>query len=77
MLGMIGTLIGFIVMVGSSVSDLQGVVTDATLKSMLTSLTTGFGTAVWTTLIGIIASVSIKFQLSNLETMAETMNMID
>lgn len=71
MVGMIGTLIGFIVMVGSSISDLGGVVNDDTLKTMLTSLTTGFGTAVWTTLIGLIASLSIKFQLNNLETMVD------
>jgi ABC-type Fe3+ transport system permease subunit len=71
LVGMIGTLIGFIFMVGSSITDLDGVVNDDTLKTMLTSLTTGFGTAVWTTLIGLIASLSIKFQLNNLETMVD------
>jgi len=55
----------------SAVTDLNGVVTDTALKAMLASLTTGFGTAVWTTLIGLVTSLSIKFQLNNLETSAD------
>lgn len=70
-LGMIGTLIGFILMVSSAIGDLSGVVNDETLKTMLTSLTSGIGTAVWTTLVGLIVSLSIKFQLVNLETVNE------
>ena len=66
--GFAGTLIGFIVMFsGSILSNLQGVVTGEDLKVMLVSLAIGIGTAVWTTLAGLIASSSIKFQLNNLE----------
>ena len=67
--GLIGTVVGFIVMMNSAMTDMDGVVTTANLKIMIASLNVGIGTAVWTTLAGLITSVSIKYQLNNYDIM--------
>lgn len=65
--GMMGTLVGFIVMVDSSVIGVGDDVTTNELKAMLGQLTAGLKTAVFTTLIGLVAMVSLKFQLNNID----------
>lgn len=65
MLGMIGTIIGFIytlvMTIGAGVGDMTQ------LQRVISELAKGIGTAGWTTLMGLIAALSIKAQMNNLE----------
>ena len=65
-LGMIGTVAGFILMLGSSFEGLD-VEDTASLKSTLTAMALGMSTALYTTLTGLIFSQFTKIQLVNLE----------
>lgn len=70
--GMVGTLVGFIVLVGGSIDVMGDDVTPQQLKLMLATLTSGIGTAVWTTLAGIVATICLTFQLNNLQILVNT-----
>jgi hypothetical protein len=65
MLGMIGTIIGFIytlvMTIGGGVGDVSQ------LQRVISELAKGIGTAGWTTLMGLVAALSIKAQMNNLE----------
>ena len=63
-LGMIGTLIGFIIMFGGAFS---GSISAENIKSIITAIASGVGTAIWTTLIGLSSGLIIKALLVNLE----------
>lgn len=64
--GMIGTVAGFLLMLGTTFSDIN--VTDtATLQRALSSMALGMSTALYTTLVGLISSLFFKSQLVNLE----------
>ena len=66
-LGMIGTVIGFILMLGSSFESLN--VSDTTsVKTALTDMALGMSTALYTTLVGLVCSQALKVQLVNVET---------
>jgi len=65
-LGMIGTVAGFILMLGSSFEGLD-VEDTASLKETLTDMAMGMSTALYTTLTGLIFSQFTKIQLVNLE----------
>ena len=65
-LGMIGTVAGFILMLGSSFEGLD-VEDTASIKSTLTAMALGMSTALYTTLTGLIFSQFTKIQLVNLE----------
>ncbi len=65
-LGMIGTVAGFILMLGSSFEGLD-VDDTASLKETLTDMAMGMSTALYTTLTGLIFSQFTKIQLVNLE----------
>ena len=66
-LGMIGTVIGFILMLGSSFESLN--VSDTTsVKTALTDMDLGMSTALYTTLVGLVCSQALKVQLVNVET---------
>ena len=65
-LGMIGTVAGFLLMLGSAFSGID-VADTATLQSALTSMATGMSTALYTTLVGLVCGLYIKSQLVNLE----------
>jgi len=66
-LGMIGTVAGFILMLGGSFENID--TSDAeTLKSALSDMARGMSTALYTTLSGLICSLLTKVQLVNLET---------
>lgn len=65
-LGMIGTVAGFILMLGSSFEGLD-VDDTASLKQTLTDMAMGMSTALYTTLTGLIFSQFTKIQLVNLE----------
>lgn len=66
-LGMIGTVVGFIMtmtnaFVGLNFEDIQ------TFTNVVTHVGTGIGTALWTTLIGLVFSLNLKLQLVASET---------
>ena len=65
-LGMVGTLIGFIVVLSSAFGSID-VANPAELKQVIASLATGMGTALVTTLVGLVHSIVLKVQLVQLE----------
>ena len=65
-IGMVGTVIGFLYMLGTSFENIN--VNDAaTLQDSLVSMAKGMSTALYTTLMGLITSLLIKVQLVNYE----------
>ena len=65
-IGMIGTVIGFILMLGNSFETLN--VTDTgSVKTALQDMALGMSTALYTTLVGLICSQTLKVQLVNAE----------
>lgn len=71
-LGMIGTVIGFIYMLGTSFGNLA-VANTANLKLALQSMGTGMATALYTTAAGLICSVLLKLQMHPLAQLIEEM----
>lgn len=65
-LGMIGTVIGFIVMLGSSFADIN-IQNAQSVKDALTDMALGMSTALYTTLTGLVTSQLLKVQLVNAE----------
>lgn len=65
-LGMIGTVAGFILMLGESFANID-TSNPETLKTALTAMALGMSTALYTTLVGLICSQILKVQLVNLE----------
>lgn len=68
-LGLLGTVIGFIVML-SSVSGLENLTIDD-VKSLMQQMTQGMGIAMSTTLIGLICSMLLSVQYLLLDRMAD------
>lgn len=66
-LGMIGTVAGFILMLGESFADID-TSNAASLKDALSAMALGMSTALYTTLVGLICSQLLKIQLINAET---------
>jgi len=66
-LGMIGTLIGFMLMLGTTMDsiDFNDVMT---IKKAVIDMAAGISVAIVTTLTGLVCSLLIKLQLVNLET---------
>lgn len=64
--GMMGTLLGFILMFQANVAHIDFTNVD-TAKSILAQLTKGTTTAVVTTFVGLLTSLLLKAQLINLE----------
>jgi len=65
-IGMIGTVIGFILMLGGSFESLN-VSDPSSVKTALTDMALGMSTALYTTLVGLICSQLLKVQLVNVE----------
>lgn len=65
-LGMIGTVIGFILMLGGSFESLN-VSDTSSVKTALTDMAIGMSTALYTTLVGMVCSQVLKVQLVNVE----------
>lgn len=65
-LGMLGTVSGFLIMLVSAFAEID-VNNTSTLQEAISSMAVGMGTALYTTLVGIVASLFIKSQLVNLE----------
>jgi hypothetical protein len=71
-LGMIGTVIGFIMMVDSTIGGMTGKdLSTEELRTMIVHLAKGMGTALWTTLFGLISSAALKTQMNNLESIGD------
>ena len=66
-LGMVGTVVGFILMLGGSFENIDTGDVD-TLKQALSDMARGMSTALYTTLSGLVCSLLTKVQLVNLET---------
>tara|TARA_R110002020_G_scaffold29767_11_gene94011 strand:- start:12806 stop:13207 length:402 start_codon:yes stop_codon:yes gene_type:complete len=65
-LGMIGTLTGFLLMLGAAFGNL--VISDpASIQLAISSMAIGMSTALYTTLVGLICSLLLKVQLVTLE----------
>ena len=69
-LGMIGTVIGFLLMLGTAFTNLD-ITNSVALQEALASMAVGMSTALYTTLIGLISSLVLKVQLVNLEVALE------
>jgi hypothetical protein len=65
-LGMVGTLLGFLIVLSSSFGSIDAADTEA-MKTVITAMGSGMGTALLTSLVGLGASILLKFQLVVLE----------
>ena len=65
-LGMVGTVTGFLYMLGTAFEDID-VSNTQTLQDALASMAKGMSTALYTTLTGLVSSIIIKIQLVNYE----------
>jgi hypothetical protein len=63
-LGMIGTLVGFVIMFSTV---FLGITSPEEISMALGFIASGVGTALWTTLAGLVSSLLIKATLVNLE----------
>ena len=69
-LGLIGTVTGFILMLGTAFTELD--VTNITsVQGALVKMSLGMSTALYTTLVGLISSLAIKIQLVTTERQIE------
>ena len=65
-LGMVGTVTGFLYMLGTAFENID-VSNTQTLQDALASMAKGMSTALYTTLTGLVSSIIIKIQLVNYE----------
>lgn len=63
-LGMIGTIVGFLMMLRGGFSISSG--DAAGIQALLARFSIGLGTALYTTLVGLVCSMLLKLQLFNL-----------
>jgi len=69
-LGLIGTVTGFILMLGTAFTELD--VTNITsVQGALVKMSLGMSTALYTTLVGLISSLAVKIQLVTIEKQLE------
>ena len=69
-LGLVGTVTGFILMLGTAFTELD--VTNITsVQGALVKMSLGMSTALYTTLVGLISSLVIKIQLVTIERQIE------
>ena len=65
-LGMIGTVTGFLLMLSGAFADID-LANTATIQTALSNMALGMSTALYTTLVGLICSLTLKIQLINVE----------
>jgi hypothetical protein len=65
-IGMVGTLLGFILVLNSAFTDMNPENTDK-MKEIIAQVAQGMGVAILTTLTGLISSIILKFNLVMLE----------
>jgi len=68
--GMIGTLVGFMLMLGSSFADIDPGDTES-MKEVIGDMASGMSTALVTTLAGLVTSLFLKIQITTQEHKAE------
>ncbi len=66
-LGMIGTLTGFLLLLGNALGSPINTADTAAMVALISKMGVGFSTAALTTLVGLVASLIFKLQLINLE----------
>ena len=64
--GMIGTVTGFLSMLSGAFADID-LANTSTIQTALTKMALGMSTALYTTLVGLICSLTLKIQLVNVE----------
>ena len=69
-LGLIGTVTGFILMLGTAFTELD-VINIVSVQGALVKMSLGMSTALYTTLVGLIGSLVIKIQLVTIERQLE------
>ena len=69
-LGLIGTVTGFILMLGTAFTELD-VTNIVSVQNALVKMSLGMSTALYTTLVGLISSLAIKIQLVTFERQIE------
>ena len=69
-IGMVGTLIGFLLVLTSTFTNVDTTSASA-MKAVIGTLASGMGIALMTTLAGLVSSIIIKFQLVMLESSDE------
>jgi len=69
-LGLIGTVTGFILMLGTAFTELD-VTNIVSVQNALVKMSLGMSTALYTTLVGLISSLVIKIQLVTIERQIE------
>ena len=65
-LGMIGTVTGFLLMLSGAFANID-LANTSTIQNSLTQMALGMSTALYTTLVGLICSLTLKIQLINVE----------
>ena len=70
-MGMIGTVIGFIHMMDTTLAFKAASIDANALKQALGGVAAGIGTSLWATLTGLIGSLTVKTQMNNLERLLE------
>jgi len=65
-LGMIGTVTGFLLMLSGAFANID-LANTATIQTALSNMALGMSTALYTTLVGLICSLTLKIQLINVE----------
>jgi hypothetical protein len=65
-LGMIGTVTGFLLMLSGAFANID-LANTATIQTALSQMALGMSTALYTTLVGLICSLTLKIQLVNIE----------
>ena len=71
MLGLIGTVTGFILMLGTAFIGLD-VSNVKSVQDALIKMSLGMSTALYTTLVGLVSSLAIKIQLVTIERQIES-----
>lgn len=66
-LGMLGTLVGFLLLLGQALGQPINTADITAMTTLISKMGTGFSTAALTTLIGLACSLIFKAQLINLE----------
>lgn len=67
-LGMLGTLIGFLILLHSAVSTTVGSSSDfVAIQKMISAMSIGFSTSATTTIVGLATSLLVKLEMVNLE----------
>lgn len=61
-LGLIGTVIGFIIMIGPALANIDPTIID-TVRTAIVYMSTGMSTALLTTLAGLVVGLFLKIQL--------------